>query len=138
MATALEEGKAVEVNEVDVATTAASGEAVELTAVERYLGATDEKVTARKVAFEALCGLSVSLAMVPEAVSFSFVAGVKPVVGMTAGWIVAAVTSLAGGRPAMICGATGAIAALVPTARPASRDPDPLPAREKPCERSRS
>ena len=71
------------------------------------------KLDGKKVFFEAICGISVSLAMVPEAVSFSFVAGVDPFVGMTSAWIICVVTALCGGRPAMICGATGAIAALV-------------------------
>ena len=62
---------------------------------------------------EILCGMTVSLAQVPEAVAFSFVAGVKPSVGLTAAWIVGTVTAVAGGRPAMICGATGALAVVV-------------------------
>jgi len=62
---------------------------------------------------EVMCGITVSIAQVPEAVSFSFVAGVDPVVGLTAAWIIGVVTATAGGRPAMISGATGAIAAVI-------------------------
>merc|ERR1712166_257503 len=61
---------------------------------------------------EILCGFSVALAQVSEATAFAFVAGVEPYVGLTAGWIVGLITALFGGRPAMICGATGAIAAV--------------------------
>jgi len=61
---------------------------------------------------EVLCGATVALAQVPEAIAFSFVAGVDPFVGLTAAWMMGVITSLAGGRPAMISGATGAIAAV--------------------------
>jgi len=61
---------------------------------------------------EVLCGTTVALAQVPEAIAFSFVAGVDPYVGLTAAWIMGVLTSLCGGRPAMISGATGAIAAV--------------------------
>lgn len=61
---------------------------------------------------ELLMGLTVAFAQVPEAIAFSFVADVKPYVGLTAAWIIGLVTASTGGRPAMICGATGAIAAV--------------------------
>ena len=50
----------------------------------------------------------------PEAIAFAFVAGVTPYVGLTAAWIVGLVTSIAGGRPGMISGATGALAVVMP------------------------
>ena len=62
---------------------------------------------------EILSGLTVALALVPEAVAFSFVAGVKPLVGLYAAFIVCLITSLIGGRPGMISGATGALAVVM-------------------------
>jgi SulP family sulfate permease len=59
-----------------------------------------------------LSGLTVSLALVPEAVAFSFVAGVDPLVGLYAAFMVGLITSLVGGRPGMISGATGAVAVI--------------------------
>ena len=64
---------------------------------------------------EVLAGLTVSLALVPEAVAFAFVAGVEPLVGLYAAFIVGLVTSLFGGRPGMISGATGALAVVMVT-----------------------
>jgi hypothetical protein len=55
-----------------------------------------------------LSGITVALAQVPEAVSFSFVAGVEPAVGLQSAWIMGIITSLCGGRPGMIAGSTGA------------------------------
>lgn len=60
-----------------------------------------------------LSGLTVSLALVPEAVAFAFVAGVDPLVGLYAAFIVGLVTSALGGRPGMISGATGALAVVM-------------------------
>ncbi|MDE0825532.1 MAG: SulP family inorganic anion transporter [Akkermansiaceae bacterium] len=57
-----------------------------------------------------LSGLTVSLALVPEAVAFAFVAGVDPLVGLYAAFIVGVITAAFGGRPGMISGATGAMA----------------------------
>jgi len=62
---------------------------------------------------EILSGLTVALALVPEAVAFSFVAGVEPLVGLYAAFIVGFVTSVFGGRPGMISGATGALAVVI-------------------------
>ncbi|MDG2389091.1 MAG: SulP family inorganic anion transporter [Planctomycetaceae bacterium] len=59
---------------------------------------------------ELLSGLTVALALVPEAVAFAFVAGVDPSVGLWAAFFVGFITSLIGGRPGMISGATGAMA----------------------------
>jgi SulP family sulfate permease len=60
-----------------------------------------------------LSGLTVALALVPEAVAFSFVAGVDPLVGLYAAFMVGLITSLLGGRPGMISGATGALAVVM-------------------------
>ena len=62
---------------------------------------------------ELLSGLTVALALVPEAVAFAFVAGVEPLVGLYAAFIVGLVTSILGGRPGMISGATGALAVVM-------------------------
>ncbi|VAW02717.1 Sulfate permease [hydrothermal vent metagenome] len=62
---------------------------------------------------EVLAGLTVALALVPEAVAFSFVAGVHPLVGLYAAFIVGLITALFGGRPGMISGATGALAVVM-------------------------
>lgn len=62
---------------------------------------------------ELLCGLTVALALVPEAVAFAFVAGVQPLVGLYAAFMVGLITSLFGGRPGMISGATGALAVVM-------------------------
>ena len=59
---------------------------------------------------DVLSGLTVSLALVPEAIAFAFVAGVDPLVGLYAAFIVGLITSLFGGRSGMISGATGAMA----------------------------
>ncbi|RIJ47363.1 SulP family inorganic anion transporter [Maribellus luteus] len=60
-----------------------------------------------------LSGLTVSLALVPEAVAFAFVAGVSPIVGLYGAFMMGLVTSLIGGRPGMISGATGAMAVVM-------------------------
>ncbi|WP_043766953.1 SulP family inorganic anion transporter [Algiphilus aromaticivorans] len=60
-----------------------------------------------------LSGLTVALAMVPEAVAFALVAQVSPLTGLYAAFIVALITSLFGGRPGMISGATGALAVVM-------------------------
>ena len=62
---------------------------------------------------EVLSGLTVALALVPEAVAFSFVAGVHPLVGLYAAFIVGLITAIFGGRPGMISGATGALAVVM-------------------------
>lgn len=67
---------------------------------------------------EVLGGLVVALALIPEAISFSIIAGVDPSVGLFASFTMAVVISIVGGRPAMISAATGAIALVVaPLAR---------------------
>ena len=62
---------------------------------------------------EVLSGLTVALALVPEAIAFAFVAGVDPSVGLWAAFFVGLITSLLGGRPGMISGATGAMAVVM-------------------------
>jgi len=62
---------------------------------------------------ELLAGLTVALALVPEAVAFAFVAGVHPLVGLYAAFIVGLITAVFGGRPGMISGATGALAVVM-------------------------
>lgn len=60
-----------------------------------------------------LSGLTVALALVPEAIAFSFVAGVEPLIGLYTAFIIGLIASIFGGRPGMISGATGAIAVVV-------------------------
>lgn len=62
---------------------------------------------------DVLSGLTVALALVPEAVAFSFVAGVEPLVGLYAAFLVGLITACIGGRPGMISGATGALAVVM-------------------------
>ncbi len=62
---------------------------------------------------EILSGLTVALALVPEAVAFSIIAQVSPLVGLYSAFIIGLITAVMGGRPGMISGATGAIAVVV-------------------------
>lgn len=62
---------------------------------------------------EILSGLTVALALVPEAVAFALIAGVEPLVGLYAAFIVGLITATFGGRPGMISGATGALAVVM-------------------------
>ncbi len=66
-----------------------------------------------RIKTEILSGLTVALALVPEAVAFSFVAGVHPLVGLYAAFIVGLITAVMGGRRGMISGATGALAVVM-------------------------
>jgi SulP family sulfate permease len=66
-----------------------------------------------RLRIEILAGLTVALALVPEAVAFAFVANVHPLVGLYAAFIVGLITALIGGRPGMISGATGALAVVM-------------------------
>jgi SulP family sulfate permease len=72
----------------------------------RFFGKFDLKL-------EVLSGLTVALALVPEAVAFAFVAGVEPLVGLYAAFMMCLITSIFGGRPGMISGATGALAVVM-------------------------
>jgi SulP family sulfate permease len=60
-----------------------------------------------------LSGMTVALALVPEAIAFAFVAGVDPIIGLYSAFIIGLLTSILGGRPGMISGATGAMAVVV-------------------------
>ncbi|MBY3621042.1 SulP family inorganic anion transporter [Acinetobacter sp. CUI P1] len=60
-----------------------------------------------------LAGLVVALALIPEAIAFSIIAGVDPMVGLYASFCIAVVTAIVGGRPGMISAATGAMALLI-------------------------
>jgi SulP family sulfate permease len=62
---------------------------------------------------DVLSGLTVALALVPEAVAFAFVAGISPIVGLYGAFMMGLITSLFGGRPGMISGATGAMAVVM-------------------------
>ena len=73
----------------------------------------DHPLTAARWKIEILSGLTVALALVPEAVAFAFVAGVHPLVGLYAAFMVGLITAIFGGRPGMISGATGALAVVM-------------------------
>ena len=60
-----------------------------------------------------LSGLVVAVALVPEAIAFSFIVGVNPIVGLYTAFILGLVTSLLGGKPGMISGATGSVAVVL-------------------------
>lgn len=62
---------------------------------------------------EILSGITVALALVPEAVAFALIAGLSPLTGLYAAFVMGLVTSIFGGRPGMISGATGAIAVVI-------------------------
>ncbi|MGB1618430.1 MAG: SulP family inorganic anion transporter, partial [Flavobacteriales bacterium] len=62
---------------------------------------------------EILSGLTVAMALIPEAVAFAFIAGLSPLTGLYAAFVVGLVASVLGGRPGMISGATGAIAVVL-------------------------
>lgn len=62
---------------------------------------------------EILSGLTVALALVPEAVAFSLIANVSPLIGLYSAFIIGLITAILGGRPGMISGATGAIAVVI-------------------------
>ncbi len=64
---------------------------------------------------EVLSGLTVALALVPEAVAFAMIAGLSPLTGLYAAFMMGLITSIFGGRPGMISGATGAVAVVLVT-----------------------
>ena len=76
-------------------------------------GIDQQYLTKRQLSTDLLSGFTVSLALVPEAVAFAFVAGLAPLAGLYAAFIVGLVTALMGGRPGMISGATGALAVVM-------------------------
>lgn len=62
---------------------------------------------------EIMAGLTVALALIPEAVAFAMIAGLSPLTGLYAAFVMGLVTSILGGRPGMISGATGAVAVVL-------------------------
>ena len=62
---------------------------------------------------EIMAGLTVALALIPEAVAFAMIAGLSPLTGLYAAFVMGLVTSIFGGRPGMISGATGAVAVVI-------------------------
>ena len=72
-----------------------------------------DRLSPSRIKTEVLSGLTVALALVPEAVAFAFIAGVHPLVGLYAAFIVGLITAVIGGRPGMISGATGALAVVM-------------------------
>jgi SulP family sulfate permease len=69
--------------------------------------------TTKNAKNDILSGLTVALALVPEAVAFAFVAGIDPLVGLYGAFMMGLITSVFGGRPGMISGATGAMAVVM-------------------------
>ena len=67
----------------------------------------------RRLKTEVLAGLVVALALIPEAIAFSIIAGVDPRLGLFASFTMAVTIAFVGGRPAMISAATGAIALVI-------------------------
>ncbi|WP_346898643.1 SulP family inorganic anion transporter [uncultured Roseibium sp.] len=84
-----------------------------MTARAEAIAPVSTELTPNRIKIELLAGLTVALALVPEAVAFAFVAGVNPLVGLYAAFLVGLITSVAGGRPGMISGATGALAVVM-------------------------
>ena len=82
--------------------------------MKKYLNLFDfsQKVNYRT---EILSGLTVALALVPEAIAFAFIAGLSPLTGLYAAFVMGLVTSILVGRPGMISGATGAVAVVIVT-----------------------
>ncbi|MDC6365308.1 MULTISPECIES: SulP family inorganic anion transporter [Flavobacteriaceae] len=80
--------------------------------MKKYLNLFDfsQKVNYRT---EVLSGLTVALALVPEAIAFALIAGLSPLTGLYAAFVMGLVTSILGGRPGMISGATGAVAVVI-------------------------
>ena len=72
-----------------------------------------KKYTSANIKNDILSGLVVAVALVPEAIAFSFIAGVSPIVGLYTAFILGLITSLIGGKPGMISGATGAVAIVL-------------------------
>ena len=72
-----------------------------------------KKYSSANIKNDILSGLVVAVALVPEAIAFSFIAGVSPIVGLYTAFILGLVTALIGGKPGMISGATGAVAIVL-------------------------
>ena len=74
---------------------------------------TNNKYTLSEIKTNILSGITVALAMVPEAIAFALIANVSPLTGLYAAIIVCLITAIFGGRPGMISGATGALAVVM-------------------------
>ncbi len=87
---------------------------LEIFSMKKYLNLFD---LSQKVDYktEVLSGLTVALALVPEAVAFALIAGLSPLTGLYAAFVMGLVTAIFGGRPGMISGATGAVAVVLVT-----------------------
>lgn len=72
-----------------------------------------KKYTSTNIKNDILSGLVVAVALVPEAIAFSFIAGVSPIVGLYTAFILGLVTAIIGGKPGMISGATGSVAVVM-------------------------
>jgi len=73
---------------------------------------TNNKLRFNNLKNDILSGITVALALIPEAIAFAFVCNISPMIGLYAAFIIGLVTSLLGGRPGMISGATGAVAVV--------------------------
>ena len=71
-----------------------------------------QRYSKQNIKNDILSGALVAVALVPEAIAFSFIAGVSPVVGLYAAFIIGLITSILGGKPGMISGATGSVAVV--------------------------
>jgi SulP family sulfate permease len=71
------------------------------------------KYTSPNIKNDILSGLVVAVALVPEAIAFSFIAGVSPIVGLYTAFILGLITAIIGGKPGMISGATGSVAVVI-------------------------
>ena len=72
-----------------------------------------KKYTSANIKNDILSGLVVAVALVPEAIAFSFIAGVSPIVGLYTAFILGLITAIIGGKPGMISGATGSVAVVM-------------------------
>ncbi|AEB28444.1 SulP family inorganic anion transporter [Francisella hispaniensis] len=72
-----------------------------------------ENFIGRNIKSDVLSGFVVAVALIPEAIGFSFIAGVSPTVGLYTAFILGLITALIGGKPGMISGATGAVAVVL-------------------------
>ena len=82
--------------------------------IDKELGSVAHALRSRKrLRIEVFAGLAVALALIPEAISFSILAGVDPQVGLFASFTMAVTISIVGGRRAMISAATGAVALVI-------------------------
>lgn len=72
-----------------------------------------KNINALALKTEFLSGITVALALVPEAIAFALIAHVSPLTGLYAAFFICLITALFGGRPGMISGATGALAVVM-------------------------